>query len=29
LLPLQLFREADVRSQLIKARGSKTAATGL
>jgi L-rhamnose isomerase/sugar isomerase len=29
LRPLQLFRDADVRGQLIKARGSKTNATGL
>jgi L-rhamnose isomerase/sugar isomerase len=29
LQPLQLFRDAGVRSQLIKARGSKTTATGL
>jgi len=29
LRPLQLFREADVRNQLVLARGSKTAATGL
>jgi L-rhamnose isomerase/sugar isomerase len=29
LRPLQLFREASVRSQLIKERGSKTTATGL
>lgn len=29
LHPLKLFRDAGVRSQLIKARGSKTSATGL
>ena len=29
LRPLQLFRDASVRNQLIKDRGSKTIATGL
>lgn len=29
LLPLQLFRDADVRGELIKERGSKATATGL